>query len=315
MSLHHFFYVILNMERNKPLIIIVSYNSMQWIERCYDSLRMSSVQCDVVTVDNGSTDETVDFIREHYPEVEIIENNSNLGFGRANNIGLQKVLDGGYEYVYLLNQDAWIKPDTIEKLVAVSKKHPEYGVLSPIQMQANEEYLDYGFANWVIGNGNSKRRVRIDDIFFDRNNDVYDVDFVMAAHWLMTRQCIETVGGFSPTFSHYGEDDNYLHRTKYWNFKIGIVPSCIAVHDREGREMTEEHSLYMNLYVNRLKEFSNPIAPVPMMSYVRYKLRVAVLGKNSTLLKYTWRIFKDRKQIQENFNKSKLPCAFLEKTI
>ena len=131
------------MKQNIVLVIVVTYNAMKWAERCLSSLRNSSVSCDVMVIDNNSTDGTQNFIHTHFPEVELIENKKNLGFGQANNIGLQRVLDENYEYAYLLNQDAWVMPDTLEKLIDISKTHPEYGVLSPMQLKAS--YRGYVF--------------------------------------------------------------------------------------------------------------------------------------------------------------------------
>lgn len=58
---------------NSTIVIIVSYNSMRWAERCYSSLRASSVPCDVLMIDNGSTDGTIEYVKSHFPEVQIIE--------------------------------------------------------------------------------------------------------------------------------------------------------------------------------------------------------------------------------------------------
>lgn len=73
--------------------IIVTYNGAQWIEKCLDSLHECKVKTHILIVDNASTDNTLSIIREKYPEVELIESAKNLGFGKANNIGLRKALD------------------------------------------------------------------------------------------------------------------------------------------------------------------------------------------------------------------------------
>ena len=90
----------------KILTIIVTYNGMKWLDRCLGSLRESSLKTDVVAVDNGSTDGTPEYIAANFPEVQLHCTGENLGFGRANNVGLQKAVAEGYDYVYLLNQDA-----------------------------------------------------------------------------------------------------------------------------------------------------------------------------------------------------------------
>lgn len=295
----------------KILVVIVAYNSMKWVDRCYSSLRASSVPCDVFTVDNGSTDGTTDYIKEHFPEVILHEAKQNLGFGRANNIGLQKALDEGYEYIYLLNQDAWVETDTFEKLISTSLAHPEYGVLSPLQMQADLQHMDDRFVTYVIGENQKKRPYLIEDFYFNRCEDVYETTFVMAAHWFITRHCLQTVGGFSPTFYHYGEDNNYLQRVKYWKLKVGIVPAALAVHDRENNNWSQEKMLYVMNYTQPLVKVSSPLGRSSIGSFIKANLKQAIRSRNKLLLDYAIRLYKERKQIIQNFRLSLKTCAFL----
>lgn len=237
----------------KVLFIIITYNAMSWAEKCLSSVKRSNCSADIYIVDNGSTDGTQEYIKNNYPEAILIQNESNLGFGRANNLGLRYALDNGYDYVYLLNQDAWIFPDTIEKLISVHNRHPEYGILSPMQCQANMHYMDDKFVLNVCYN--ISRNQLINDLFFNERRSIYEVPNVMAAHWLISRECIMKVGGFSPTFPHYGEDDNYCDRARYFNYKIGIVPESVGVHDREDRSETKQRRLYM-YYISILRTTS-----------------------------------------------------------
>ena len=92
----------------KIVAIIVTYNAVPWLERCLGSLQASSVPVQTVIVDNRSTDETVNTIRTRYPQTVLIENQENLGFGQANNIGIRYALEHEATHVLLLNQDAWI---------------------------------------------------------------------------------------------------------------------------------------------------------------------------------------------------------------
>lgn len=232
----------INEQKNKLLVIIVTYNAMKWTERCFGSLRNSSVQNDVFVVDNGSTDGTQDYIKKNYPEVKFQQSSENLGFGKANNIGLQYALDNDYDYVYLLNQDAWVMEDTFEKLIEVFQKNKEYGILSPMQMQANLNHYDRNFG-YAISNWNKGVRL-IEDLYFSRTVKVYECAQVMAAHWMLTKSCLTCVGGFSPSFPHYGEDGNYIDRALRQSIKVGFTPCAIAVHDREYRELTSKQIIY-----------------------------------------------------------------------
>ena len=240
---------------NSILTVIVTYNAMQWAERCFSSLKDMTIEADVYVIDNGSSDGTQSFIKENYPQVILYESEKNLGFGKANNIGLQYALDNGYDYVYLLNQDAWVFPDTFEQLIGFSKSHPEFGILSPFQMQADMLHVDIFFQGALTASrfGNDI----FSALYCGQKEDLYEVDGVMAAHWFMTIECIRKTGGFSPTFPHYGEDDNYLDRLKFLGYKIGVVPSLKVVHDRGNRETPKKKKLHIG-YTGMLRELSKP---------------------------------------------------------
>lgn len=88
---------------NATYIIIVSYNGMPWLEKCLKSCG----KFPVIIVDNSSTDETVSFVEDNFPNVILLRQALNLGFGQANNIGIRYALDIGAENVFLLNQDVF----------------------------------------------------------------------------------------------------------------------------------------------------------------------------------------------------------------
>lgn len=228
---------------------------MRWAERCFVSLYKSTIKPDVYVVDNGSTDGTQAYIQNKYPDVFFVQSNKNLGFGKANNLGLQKAIDDKYDYVYLLNQDAWLMPDTLEKLVHLSMEHPEYGILSPFQIEANLKHIDMAFKKNVCSWKSSPDL--IDVLYFNLLDSVIPVKSVMAAHWLITRKCLLQVGGFSPSFPHYGEDDNYIDRSIFHGFNVGIVPSTQAVHDRDDRVWTSKKMLYLG-YTQTIRKISHP---------------------------------------------------------
>lgn len=213
-------------------VVIVTYNGSKWVEPCFASLRASTIPLHTIVIDNGSTDDTLAQIEARFPEVQIVRTGKNLGFGKANNVGMELVYQQGADYVFLLNQDAWIEPDAVAHLVAVQRAHPDYGVISPMHMNGAGDALDDGFSNYIAPN---KCRGLYSDIFFGKAGALYEVPFVNAAAWLMTRACLEKVGGFSPSFFHYGEDDNYTHRLQYHRLKLGVAPGARISHDREQR--------------------------------------------------------------------------------
>lgn len=218
----------------KIFVIIVTYKGKRWYDKCFGPLRASTLPVQTIVVDNSPGDEDAEYIKANYPEIHLIKTNENLGFGRANNLGMRYALDHGCDYVFLLNQDAWIEPDTIEKLVAVNEKHPEYGILSPMVLRPDEERIE------MILGLNYDNRPLINDLYFGHLADVYESNYVSACSWLLSRNTLETIGGFDPIFFHYEEDDNYLRRAIYHKFKIGVCPLTRMVHDHHDSPLSDD---------------------------------------------------------------------------
>lgn len=234
------------------LTIVVTYNGMKWIERCLSSVRASVLPSDIMVVDNASDDGTSDWIREHFPEVIVSDNRENLGFGAANNIGMRYALAHTYRYVYLLNQDAWVFPETFGTLIRAFEEDGRtedegvrkavgkpIGILSPMQMEANLTRMDAQFhkhCHKALEN--------------DRSETVR-VPFVMAAHWMVSRECLESVGGFCPAFPHYGEDIDFIHRAHYKGFAAAVVKTASAVHDRAGRPRPKDYRMKLKIVTAR----------------------------------------------------------------
>ena len=116
-------------KKPKIFVIIVTYKGMRWYDKCFTSLRESTMPVQTVVVDNTPGEDDAKYIKENYPEIHIIKTDENLGFGKANNLGMRYALDHGCDYVFLLNQDAWIETNTLGELVRIAEKYPEYGLL------------------------------------------------------------------------------------------------------------------------------------------------------------------------------------------
>jgi len=169
----------------KIFSVIVTYNGLKWYDRCFGSLQNSSIPVSVVVVDNGSTDGTVDYIRCRYPEIVVLQQNENLGFAKANNIGMRYALDHGADYVFLLNQDAWInEKNTISELVRISKENPQYYILAPLQQYAvsgriERETLYHFYDDAISGND------YLSDVYLHQVKDDYESSYACAACWLL----------------------------------------------------------------------------------------------------------------------------------
>lgn len=214
----------------KVYVVIVTYNALRWADRCFPSLRASGYPVQTVVVDNNSSDDTVAVLRSQFPEVHVIANGHNAGFGAANNQGISWALTNQADFVFLLNQDTWIFPDTVGKLVAAASREPQYGIVSPMHFAADEVTLDGAFASYLV-----KDYTEQPDMLHE---GIHPSGFINAAAWFIHRQCLEVVGGFGPLFYHYGEDRDYVQRIHYHHYQLGFLNTARIVHDRPPKRFT-----------------------------------------------------------------------------
>lgn len=241
----------------KVYFIIITYNAMKWAEKCFSSLRQSSIPVQCIVVDNGSTDGTQEYITTHFPEVEFIQSKENLGFGKANNIGIEKAYQEGGDFFYLMNQDAWIYEDSVEKLLDVYNSYPdkqEIGILSPMHLDGTEKRLDIFFERYLARNTHINRI--FSDAFEINLQESYEIDFVNAAHWFLPKKTIEEIGGFNPYFFHYSEDYEYVQRISFFEKKIMICTQSSVVHD--GKQDFNKTAYIDALRVQREQRYLNP---------------------------------------------------------
>lgn len=223
----------------KVSIIIVTWNGMKWIDACLSSIRNSSYPVSTIVIDNYSTDETPNHIASNFPEVELIRSDKNWGFGKANNIGMQKALEEGADYCFLLNQDAYIKENTISELLNVAE-NGNYGVISPMHLNGDASRADVFFRNKVMG----ACEEYLDNVAVGGKETIFCNYNIPAAAWLLPRKTIEEVGLFDSLFYHYGEDDNYLQRLYYHKRKVIFTTKAIVMHDR--MDSVGNKKAYMN---------------------------------------------------------------------
>jgi GT2 family glycosyltransferase len=248
-------------------IIIVTYNGMPWLDTCLQSCKNHPV----IVIDNCSTDASVLFIETNYPNITLLKQSKNLGFGQANNIGIRYAINRGAEHVFLLNQDAYLLGTVLEDLVNFQNQHPEFGILSPIHITDDRKRLDINFSKFMLKEKTGQ--FYSDFVLGNKLSDVYDVPFVNAAAWLISKKCLQTIGGFDPLFFHYGEDDNYCQRVLFHGFKIGVLPTSYIIHDRENRKIEKLELFSKAYYKNVEKGYKFKYADISSSPQIENKIK------------------------------------------
>jgi len=223
-------------------VIIVSWNVKALLERCLSSLmecsKRGEIQCEIIVVDNASTDGSAEMVRQRFPGVRLIASDSNLGFTRANNVGAGH---SSGRYILLLNPDTEVLGDALTTMVSYMDSHPDVGALGPklrfpdgrIQPSRRRfPTLATAFLeSTVLQQWFPRNRVLQRYYVHDRNDDEeQDVDWVIGACLLIRRQAWKQVGPLDERFFMYSEELDWCRRLKTAGWRLVYIPSATVMH-------------------------------------------------------------------------------------
>ncbi len=218
-------------------VIFVSYNTIEMTKVALSHLYASihSYEMEVFIVDNDSKDHSATILRKLYPNISIIENNKNVGFGRANNQALPYIKG---RYVLLLNTDAFVKPDTISKTIQYMEANSRCGILG-VRLLGRDGVLQpscrYFPTPWNIFlsrtglNRYFKHTKMVDDLTWDHDS-VRDCDWVPGCYYLVRKEVIDQVGLFDPRYFLYYEEVDQCYAAKKAGWLVTYFPFSSVVH-------------------------------------------------------------------------------------
>lgn len=210
-------------------VIIPAYNGADLLEACVSSILASRGDWRVLIVDNNSTDETHANWAQN-ARVEYVKNETNVGFGRACNIGARLALKRGARTITFLNQDATVFPETLSMLAETLLQNPKCAIACPINFE-QEDVVSSQFSRWLT----SDNQQFMADALKNRLKTDYAVGFLNAACWMFSKSSLERVGGFDPIFFMYQEDKEMASRVAHYDFEIRVNPKAWIMHQRSLR--------------------------------------------------------------------------------
>jgi len=214
-------------------VVVVTYNALPWIEQCLESVRGH----ETIVVDHGSTDGTVELVRERFPEARLLEQ-ENKGLGGGSNAGM-RVASG--DYYLLLNSDAWALEGSVEKLTAFADSRPDAAVVGPklLNPDGTLQRTVRGFPTlWRLATEyfflrKLAPRTRALNAFYGArfdHDEVREAEFLMGACLLVRRQAADTVGLFDEDFFMFSEETDWLYRFREAGWKVLFYPGAEFVH-------------------------------------------------------------------------------------
>lgn len=207
-------------------VIIVNWNGREHLARCLRSLMAQTYDgFEIIFVDNGSSDGSVLYVREHFPGVRVIENGENLGFATPNN---QAIRVAAGRYIVTLNNDTETPPQWLEALVTAAEAHPEIGAFaSLVVFDAQRQMIDSAGLSVSLAGIGCQSRLGEDARQVREPEEVFGV---CAAAALYRRELFDDVGLFDDDYFAYYEDVDLAWRARLRGWRAMLVPQAVVYH-------------------------------------------------------------------------------------
>lgn len=278
----------------KLSVIIVNYNVRFFLEQTLLSAQKAAqrVEAEIFVVDNNSVDDSVQMVKERFPEVHLIANTDNPGFSKANNQAIR--LSKG-EYVLLLNPDTVVNEDTFEKCVRFMDEHSDAGGLGVKMIDGSGEFLPEskrGFPSPFVAFcktfGLSKifpksKLFNSYHLGYLDKNETHKIDVLSGAFMMLRKSVLDEVGLLDETFFMYGEDIDLSFRIKKAGYENYYFPETTIIHYKG--ESTKKGSLnYVKVFYNAMIIFTKKHFTGSQSSLFILMLQMAIYFRASITL-------------------------------
>jgi GT2 family glycosyltransferase len=273
----------------KLTVNLVTWNGAKYVQNCLASLfNQTFTDFELLIIDNHSTDDTLELIREKYPHLKIVEHRENLGFAKAHNQAIHWTKS---DYILVLNQDVILKPTFLENLVLFMNQNPQAGAATGKILRLQEDqktnYIDT--VGLKIFKNHRVIEIGAGEVDEGQYNEIEQVFGVSGAIPIYRRTALASVADnkqfFDEDFFSYKEDIDLAYRLRYAGWKAYKVPTAVAFHDRSVAGPIKEMSKFQIAKHRRRKSgFAN---------YHAYRNHLYFLIKNlpQKKLKYLWPVF------------------------
>jgi GT2 family glycosyltransferase len=222
-------------------VIIVSYNVRYLLESCIETViaAISEIRGEIIVVDNASTDGSAEMIKYKFSKVRLVENKTNSGFSKANNLGVSLALG---ENILILNPDTRVNKSAIEQSLRYLSNHAETGIVGVRMVDGTGRYLKEskrGFPDvWsslfkITGIGSLFPNHKYINHYYmgdQRDNTINEVEVLTGAYMMMTKSTFESVGGFDEDYFMYGEDIDLSTRVRNTGKKLIYLGTEQIIH-------------------------------------------------------------------------------------
>ena len=237
----------------KTVIILVNWNRFEYKHQCLISLKKCSFSSfDIIVVDNGSEDLSVEQLKKEHPEIILINSDVNLGFAGGNNLGIKYALHSAYKYVMLLNNDTFVEPDFMDVLVEYMDENPKVGLIQPKIFNNNNKSLLWNGGSYF----NKLITLAYTEGFLSKDKPKYnyikEVDWVTGCGFLTRCDILRKTGLLEEKFFMYYEDVDLSFRIKNAGHRLMYHPGSVIYHiaGMSNKSKTKQKEGVMNSIVH-----------------------------------------------------------------
>lgn len=237
--------------------IVLNWNGWRDTVECLKSLQGSDYSSlTVIVVDNGSTDDSVQRIRERHPWVKLLESHVNSGFAGGNNQGIRLALDHDAKYIWLLNNDTIVETQTLTALVTTAEADPSLGEIGSVLYYADQPDKIQAWGGGAINLWTGMSQHHHEPV------SLKQLDYLTAASVLIPSHVLRIVGLLDEGYFMYWEDTDLSYRIRAAGWKLGIATSATLLH-KEGSSSGRNYPT-MERYVSASGvRFLRKFAPLP----------------------------------------------------
>lgn len=272
-------------------VVIPNWNGREELAACLDSLGAQTMAAEVIVVENGSTDGSVEMIRSSYPGVTLLVQPVNLGFAGGVNVGLRYALHRGHEHIALLNNDAVVEKTWLAELVAVMRSRDDLGMVASKFVTLDGRRIDSTgecYSTWGLPYPRGR-----DEEDLDAYDDAVDIFGGSGGSTLYRAAMLRDVGLFDEDFFAYFEDIDLSWRAQLRGWRAQLAPRAVAYHRigaTSGRipGFTTHQTLKNLLWVmskNVPLRFLPVVFPRLALSYSFTFVRAVLRGQGATAVK------------------------------
>ena len=226
-------------------VVVLNYNGGDMLLRCLRSLYGSDYSpFEVIVVDNGSTDGSVEAVRRGFPDAILIENQRNLGYGAGNNVGISASQG---DYIVLINNDVFVSRGWLKALLEACGKHGRAGFFQPkILLQSDKRLINTAGNMIHVAGFGLCRGIGEHDV--GQYDEEVEIGFASGACVLFRREVLRDVGFLDPVFFAFNEDTDWGWRALLYGWRSVYVPSAVVHHELGhswGRGLTAKKFYYI----------------------------------------------------------------------